>query len=372
MQVDFHYYGVYALARLAGLNQNAAKIIATASQYVDDALGNDTLDHENGGKLIPVVTAHHTACVKNINRDDQRFIWVPFHFLPGNHGDAFTERLVCRKNSDMAKTMRDHHLNLFDKPFALELMGITAHVYADTFAHFGFSGVSSRRNRVKNDDIRLINVSKKARVFWDEEQLKFYRKYGTQGGLLKNIKRTLFSSGAELFSGALGHGAVLTYPDQPYLHWQFTYENKGESFPDRPTHEYDRKNQDCFLEACRELHDLFIRFGDLRPDCRDTEGPVVFNGDVENCIREILAFEEGKPKRSQAWNKAVKAGRLYSGEKIPPYDAKAWDDARDGFPGLKTTKETATYPVYRFYQAASLHQHYVLRELLPENGLVVV
>jgi len=37
MQIDMHYYGVYAIARLAGLRPEAARMIATASQYVDDA-----------------------------------------------------------------------------------------------------------------------------------------------------------------------------------------------------------------------------------------------------------------------------------------------------------------------------------------------
>ena len=41
MQIDMHYYGVYVLARLAGLKPDAAKIIATASQYVDEAVEKD-------------------------------------------------------------------------------------------------------------------------------------------------------------------------------------------------------------------------------------------------------------------------------------------------------------------------------------------
>lgn len=88
MQIDMHYYGVYALARLAGLKPGAAKTIAMASQYVDDSVDNDTLDHESGGKLIPVATAHHTGNIRNVDRDDQRYIWVSFHFFPGNEGDC--------------------------------------------------------------------------------------------------------------------------------------------------------------------------------------------------------------------------------------------------------------------------------------------
>ncbi len=35
MQIDMHYYGVYALARLASLKPEAARTIAMASQYHD-------------------------------------------------------------------------------------------------------------------------------------------------------------------------------------------------------------------------------------------------------------------------------------------------------------------------------------------------
>lgn len=368
MQIDMHYYGVYAMARLAGLNADAAGTIATASQYVDDSTKNDTLDHQSGAKMIPIVSAHHTTSVKNVDRNDQRFIWIPFHFLPGNKGRAFTERLVCRRDSEPVRAMRDHHLGLSGVPFALELMGVTAHVYADTFSHFGFSGVSSRRNKVRSDKISIMDVSESTAAYWDKEKPRFFRKYGTQGGLLQNIKRTLFSSGAEFFSGALGHGAVLTFPDQPYLRWAFEYE---ENFDDRPDPVSTRSNQQYYLEACRVLYDMFQAFAQRRQDFGDPAGAVRF-GDVEEKIREILALEEGKRGRSEAWRRAVRDGGLCAPEAIPAYPGADWDRDRDRFPGLEDIAEATTLPVYRFYQAASLHRHYVLRELLPEYKLVVV
>ena len=38
MQKDMHYYGVYAMARAAGMRVGPAEIVATASEYVDDAI----------------------------------------------------------------------------------------------------------------------------------------------------------------------------------------------------------------------------------------------------------------------------------------------------------------------------------------------
>ena len=56
MQIDMHYYGVYAMARLAGLRPKAAGTIATASQYVDDAGDADIRHHEKGNKFVPIAT----------------------------------------------------------------------------------------------------------------------------------------------------------------------------------------------------------------------------------------------------------------------------------------------------------------------------
>ncbi|MEA3416672.1 MAG: DUF6765 family protein [Thermodesulfobacteriota bacterium] len=63
MQIDMHYYGVYAMARLAGIRPDAAGTIAIASQYVDDAVEADIQCHEKGNKLAPIVTAHRIIVI---------------------------------------------------------------------------------------------------------------------------------------------------------------------------------------------------------------------------------------------------------------------------------------------------------------------
>ena len=44
MQIDMHFYGVYAMARAAGLDPVTAETIANASQFVDDAVDDDLHD----------------------------------------------------------------------------------------------------------------------------------------------------------------------------------------------------------------------------------------------------------------------------------------------------------------------------------------
>ena len=91
MQIDFHYYATYVMARSAGLNLESATRIATAAQFVDDNASPHDIEFDDGSSLNVEATAHHVADIANLNVKDQREVWVPFHFLPGNVGDSFTE-----------------------------------------------------------------------------------------------------------------------------------------------------------------------------------------------------------------------------------------------------------------------------------------
>lgn len=366
MQIDMHYYGVYAMARMAGLRPEAAGTIATASQYVDDAVAADILHHENGNKLAPVVTAHQLVeLIENRDVNDQPFVWLPFHFCPGNEGKDFTERLICRKDSPLVNELIGHYLNLNERPYALPLIGIAAHVYADTFSHSGFSGVSSRRNKVDAQSITLLNATAPTATYLDKKLDKFFREFGFQGGFWFNIRRAIMSDGAEIASGALGHGAVAVLPDLPYLEWTFEHE--------QPFRVSARNNAEAYLEACEKLHNIFKRFALLSSGYDDGTSGVDFST-AEERIRDILLYQNGKAERSEKWRTAFAKGELgiKAGEDIPYYDPVPWDKQRNHFPGLDKPEEVADSEVYRFYQAASLHRHYMLRELLPEHGLVVV
>lgn len=366
MQIDMHYYGVYAIARLAGLRPQAAKTIATASQYVDDAVEENIQHHENGNKLAPIVTAHRIIeIIENRDVNDQPFVWLPFHFFPGNEGTEFTERLICRKDSPLINELIDHYLELHEHPFALELIGLAAHVYADTFSHSGFSGVSSRRNKVDAGSITPQNATAPTATYLDRKLDSFFRRFGFQGGLWFNVRRAIMSDGAEMASGALGHGAVAVLPDLPYLKWSFKYEQSSEVS--------ERNNAETFLEACKKLHNMFQRFLSLSSGYDDGTSGVDFSR-VDERVRDILSFQNGKAERSEEWRTAFTSGRLgiKPGEEIPHYDTERWDKQRDHFPAMDKPDEAAASEVYHFYQAASLHRHYVLRELLPKHELVAI
>jgi len=369
MDIDMHYYGTYALARAAGLAADVAQRIATAAEFVDDSTDTEVLVNPEGARFRGESTAHHpTDFVPNNDADDQIQVWLPFHFLPGAQGANQSQKLVCQKDSDIAKEMVAHHLNLCDAPYAVEMIGITAHVYADTFAHYGFSGVSSRVNRVTRGSIDLVNGDPIA-PYVD----RFFGKFGTQGGLLRNFRNsiaTVVGNVAEDTTGALGHGSVATFPDQPYLEWSYQYELPNlQSGP----HDVHRQNANDYMEAAEALYGMFRAFGDRRKELADQKGPMDFDK-IQPAVRQIITLAADRDARIAAWLAALEEGKLSrdSDNALAKYDHQPWRNQTNMLAGLPQPQDASGIPVYHFHQAAALHKHYVLRELLPKNGIYVI
>lgn len=361
MQLDMHFYGTYVMARTAGLKPGICKTIATASQFSDDNAAKSHIEFQDGGRIDAQATAHHVSDVI-INRDpeDQRQVWVPFHFLPGNDGGSFSERLVCRQDSAIAQEMVTHHIGYANHDVGVCLIGIAAHVYADTFSHFGFSGVGSRRNKVDNDSFEFDDGLDPDMADYIKEKTRvFFTRYGKGGGFIANIKSWL----AETVSGALGHGAVATYPDRPYLKWSFTYE-----YPRRQR--VERDNSKHFLNGCRALHSMFTRFG--------KENPTLSNGDgvdfstIKNSVASILAYPARKEDRIKKWRTEAKNGKIGPEPfQIPLYKPETWLKQSADMNSSENSNTALRSNLYRFYQAASIHRQFVLRELLPDKKLIV-
>jgi len=379
MQIDMHYYGTYAMARAAGLTKEACRIIATAAQFVDDNAEKESITFMDGARLDVEATAHHAFDRKNIDKEDQRQIWVPFHFFPGNEGTDYTDRLICRKDSPIVRAMVEHSLSLVDAPFALSLMGITAHVYADTFSHYGFSGVSSRKNKIDQTSFNLRTLKKIAKhdskddAKGDREDLKpevenhlemkkvrFQENYHEEGGWMSNIKAWF----AETASGALGHGAAVTFPDRPYLVWSFEYETTGERCE-------VRNNPKTFLEGCEALYRIFREMAERRPQL--AEDKFTDFSTIKETVWQVLLKQEKKAGRIDAWQKAAQSDGFFATgpQEIPEYDQDAWHNNRDNLRRRMNSSLSTGTPIYRFYQAASLYRTYVLRQLFPKHGLVI-
>jgi hypothetical protein len=114
MQIDFHHAVTYVATRLGGLSHEDASTVAHAAQYVDDATTDGPLTFTTGERYVRVTSAHKTFDIKdNADHANNRLVWVPFHFLPGNEappagcdaGEAFLRRMMCKPDSAVARAM---------------------------------------------------------------------------------------------------------------------------------------------------------------------------------------------------------------------------------------------------------------------------
>jgi hypothetical protein len=154
MEKDFHYYLTYALAAEARLQK--PDVIAYASQFVDDNNeGQFTVDKTqvsfpaqlkaNGGYYYPIMT--QSLSPKSLDPYVQKYVYVPFHFLPGDDSVAIKERknpLNTTPNSANARQLLSEALRSNN---AYQI-GIALHTFADTWSHQNFTGLREEWNAV--------------------------------------------------------------------------------------------------------------------------------------------------------------------------------------------------------------------------------
>ncbi len=154
MEKDFHYYLTYAMAKLTQCDQ--PETIAYACQFVDDNNegqfsigGSDAFFPEKlragGGYYYPVMT--QSLSPKSLDPYVQRYVYVPFHFLPGDNIVEIEKKknLLCTTpNSANAKIVLDKAIKSGD-PYQI---GIALHTFADTWSHQNFTGLREEWNAV--------------------------------------------------------------------------------------------------------------------------------------------------------------------------------------------------------------------------------
>ncbi len=246
MNMDFHYYGTFCAARIAGFGAPESEEIAWAAQMVDDCTENLLKDCGlTGGNYEATSEGTLENLLDNLkywsyNPDNTalrkiRRIWIPFHFLPGNldtetyqqvytgnktwspgngpellyfdeNTDGADFKCLCLHNSTLVQNMiedtihmyqQNYHTNPEKRQFLLHLIGIRMHVLADTWAHEFFVGTP---NYWINDvsEINLIN----------------------EDGI--DISKIRTPSAPSCYSIAyLGHGRLGHYPDCGLLRYKY-------------------------------------------------------------------------------------------------------------------------------------------------------
>lgn len=348
MQIDMHFAGTYIVARAAGFADADAQLIANASQYVDDSVTSGFIRFDNGALFQRTATAHRMLDGDNLNELDNHLAWLPFHFLPGNEGETHADRLICRPNSRVAQDMAAACIAARARPHSLHRLGITAHVFVDTYAHQGFAGMIHDVNYakdLKSDDEEL-----------DESAL-------TEAENFLGKLRGLFTKSAVPM---LGHGLASSYPDLPWLSWSYT---DGQSKTIR------RNNLDIFMEALDELCKIFQRY-------RDAEAsglPAATGGQLRRYLAEFTDVDP--EKRLPRWLDLLKRNAFGFGAVTLAYKAQDWREAALGhshhFGGAALDEiEEIPFPDgfmtsdwKLFHDAAKDHRHTVLQHILPGYGL---
>lgn len=298
MQIDFHHAVTYVAARIADFEHNDADIIAYSAQYVDDATCSGAVVFSNKALYTRISSAHQSIDLENLDDVWNHLVWLPFHFLPGNGGlpagqspsDKFIDKLICKPDSPPAREMLELAFLQREKPNSLHRLGITMHVYADTWAHQGFAGVLHEVNEV--DDAEETDGA----------------------GVFGDLKSFLFDVIDDAIP-PLGHGRANVFPDMPFLSWK--YKNGRDE-------EILRDNTIIFCEAadalCKAMQE-FRRSNDINVQ-------VTGIGDSDmKVIRQLFSDlkTEDSDERHASWLEAIAEGKFSFGKATVSYSADGDD-----------------------------------------------
>jgi len=356
MQIDGHHTLTYVVARLAGLNHKDADIVAYSAQYVDEATNEGVIKFDNGAMYHRTSSAHKMMDYRNSNDLANKRVWVPFHFLPGNGGlpagknpeGKFIEKLICKPDSYVARDLLKAMMVDAHKKYSLHRLGITLHVYADTFAHQNFAGVNHKINEVHN---LSSGNSEKDTSFMDK------------------MKNFFVSS---VFP--LGHGASLSHPDKPFLKWRYI---------DGLENNIERDNHQIFCDAADAMCKV-IQCYIAKDNTMDLSKQAGLQESDKTLISDLLMeFTSDKgEERHHKWLEAISSGIFPFGEiklKFIPKGEGSWkyqaikqDKATDDDDEIfQYSPDFLNSDWKLFHDALQAHRFDVLHDILPKYGICV-
>jgi hypothetical protein len=361
MQIDYHHAATYICCRLAGMSSADAAIVAHASQYVDDATNDGPLAFSSGERYVRVTSAHKTLDIRlNADAKDNRLVWVPFHFLPGNDqaqpgqdaAGAFMARMVCRPNSVIANEMVNDAITRQDLPFALHRFGIALHTYIDTWAHQGFAGMIDDFNRVAKITIVEDPVYANDPIFGD----------------LTSATTKITALVANHLP--VGHAGVVTMPDLPFLRWSFRRESGEHVARDNPAE---------FMEAATHMFNAARRYVAQDTNLAAIDLLPADKAEVARLTLTTLAIDG--EQRHPVWLQSIAQGAfsfgaeqvsyIESGPGSWKYTALGADpDAEDGTEEFEYSPAFLTSNWKRFHDAVQYQRLFILHDLLPRHGIV--
>ena len=352
MNIDFHYGLIYVVSRLAGLPVDEAQIVAHSCQYVDDATTNGILEFADGETFERFSSAHEMLDYKNLIDGQDRLVWAPFHFLPGGQGDTLEEKAICRPDSEIARAMMRRSIEGKRANNSLHRLGISLHVYVDTWAHQGFSGMKSDLNAV-----RSLQGDDHDHNKWIDSLTGYLVKAGhnLQSDILDVISK-------------LGHEAALHFPDMPWANWE--YENgRGTKIV--------RKNLPDFIVAANMATKVVQGYINENVDYETESGLSV---EQRGALEKLLGSNRSHDcdMRLKSLCIAVAKGEITGlKEEVPQYISKGLGSWKHMATGIvvaddgggqnkpKWSKEFENSHYRKFHDAVKQHRFVVTQEILP-------
>lgn len=352
MQIDLHHGMTWVVARAAGFTDQEAEIIAHAAQYVDDATNYGHIKFDNGAAYERIATAHKMLDYKNLDSLKNMKVWVPFHFLPGNGGlpagqnpsGTFIQKLVCKPHSHVAKDMVAECIADKHRPYGLHRLGITSHVFIDTWGHQGFAGIQHKVNEVTE----ITDLNGEPEETWRERISEYF---------------------SDVFQDdipSLGHGQALSHPDQPHQQWSYI-NGLGEKVV--------RDNPSDFLVAADELCKVYQDYlGEATSGLSE-----LLKQKIAQCFAEF-DMDDGE-ERHQLWLDAIEANRFGLGSYTLTYIAKgegSWKHQALGTTRAKGDDDSYSFRSEfltsnwkYFHDAAKKHRLCIIDDILPKYGICV-
>jgi hypothetical protein len=345
MEKDFHFYTIYVLCRANGMRPDFSKIVAYASQHTDDAKYGHVLEFRNGGRFEQLLTAHKFLALGSLSKATQYDIYLTYHFIPGNIGSRFQEKLVCRRDSEIAKRMVTEPSRLQGKPYQLHRFGIALHTYADTWMHSDFSGVMTDLNDIT--DVQVMTERG-----WEKPA---------------NLARQVLSH----LIGHPGHWEADPYPDEPFREWRFVQKYSQE--------EIQRKNWELCRDAGKAVYQNISAFLEHNPSFR-TSQPVPWEYLVDS-LTALFKTAGTLDERCRVWMDMINLSRLGFSCEVDDRDI-VYDELEWFRTAVAVEKDDTGKDVYVrqgdfprsnwkcFHDAAASHRFFVLKELLAQEGII--
>jgi len=354
MQIDGHHTMTYVAARLAGFSKPRATIVAYSAQYVDDATNSGSIKFDNEAMYHRISSAHKMLDYRNSDELANHQVWIPFHFLPGNGGKpagenprgGFIKKLVCFPDSYPARDMLRICAADAKKPYGLHRLGITMHVYADTWAHQGFAGLNHKINEVTNITSNNKSLDK---------------------NFINKIANFFLSE-----SFPLGHGAALSHPDRPSLVWEYTNGLKEKVKRDNQKIFMDAVNKMCRAMQCYIAGDLSMNLESM-PGLPDKDAKKIFS------LLKRIKGDSGED-RHKKWLAEIKNGSFSFGPENVTYIGKgkgSWKHKSIGqLAAADSGREVFTFNQSfmksnwkQFHDALQAHRLDILHDVLPKYGI---